>query len=110
MKILSGLKLIELEKIMEELGATKFRAKQVHNWVYSKSVSSIDEMTNLSKDFREKLKTIAVVSDTKIKVKQVSSDGTIIRIPVKDISILGRNTAHAPDAILETSISRSPLK
>ena len=40
-------------------------------------VSSIDEMTNLSKDFREQLKSIAVVTDTKIKIKQVSKDSTI---------------------------------
>ena len=77
MKVLSGLKLVELETMMEELGATKFRAKQIHNWIYSKSVSTIDEMTNLSKDFREELKTKAIVTDTKIKVKQESSDGTI---------------------------------
>lgn len=77
MKILSGLKLNELEKMMEELGATKFRAKQIHNWIYAKSVSTIDEMTNLSKDFREDLKKIANVTETKIKLKQVSSDGTI---------------------------------
>ena len=77
MKILSGLKLKDLENMMEELGATKFRAKQIHNWIYSKSVSTIDEMTNLSKDFREELKQKAIVTDTKIKVKQVSSDGTI---------------------------------
>ena len=74
---LSGLRLEELEKFLEELGATKFRAKQVHNWIYSKSVSSIDEMTNLSKDFRNELKQKAQVTETKIKVKQVSSDGTI---------------------------------
>ena len=77
MKILAGLKLEELEKMMEELGATKFRAKQIHNWIYSKSVSSIDEMTNLSKDFREALKQKATVTETKIKLKQTSSDGTI---------------------------------
>lgn len=77
MLILSGLKLKELESLMDELGATKFRAKQIHNWLYSKSVSTIDDMTNLSKDFRETLKQKAVVTDTKIKVKQVSSDGTI---------------------------------
>jgi 23S rRNA (adenine2503-C2)-methyltransferase len=62
---------------MTELKATKFRAKQIHNWIYTKSVSSIDDMTNLSKDFREQLKGIAQVTDTKIKVKQVSKDGTI---------------------------------
>lgn len=77
MLTLAGLKLNELENLMEEFGATKFRAKQIHNWIYAKSVSTIDEMTNLSKDFREELKTKAVVTETKIKVKQVSSDGTI---------------------------------
>lgn len=77
MKILAGLKLEELENIMQEMNATKFRAKQIHNWIYSKSVSTIDEMTNLSKDFREELKKDFVVTETKIKVKQVSSDGTI---------------------------------
>ncbi len=77
MEVLAGLRLEELEKIMEELGATKFRAKQIHNWIYAKSVSSIDDMTNLGKDFREELKKRFVVTDTKIKVKQVSSDGTL---------------------------------
>lgn len=67
----------ELERLMCEFGATKFRAKQIHNWIYAKSVSSIDEMTNLSKDFREQLKLMASVTETKIKVKQVSKDGTI---------------------------------
>lgn len=75
--ILAGMTLEELENLMAELKATKFRAKQIHNWIYSKSVSSVDEMTNLSKDFREQLKTIASVTDTKIKVKQTSKDGTI---------------------------------
>ena len=75
--ILAGMTLNELENLMAELKATKFRAKQIHNWIYTKSVSSIDDMTNLSKDFREQLKGIAQVTDTKIKVKQVSKDGTI---------------------------------
>lgn len=75
--ILAGMKLAELEELMSQMKATKFRAKQIHNWIYTKSVSSIDEMTNLSKDFREELKQIATVTDTKIKTKQVSKDGTI---------------------------------
>ena len=69
--------LSELENLMSDLKATKFRAKQIHNWIYTKSVSTIDEMTNLSKDFREQLKEIAAVTDTKIKVKQTSKDGTL---------------------------------
>ena len=75
--ILSGMSLEELENLMSELGATKFRAKQIHNWIYTKSVSTVDEMTNLSKDFREQLKGIASVTETKIKVKQTSKDGTL---------------------------------
>lgn len=75
--ILSGMNLSELESLMAEMKATKFRAKQIHNWIYTKSVSSIDEMTNLSKDFREELKKISSVTETKIKIKQVSKDGTI---------------------------------
>ena len=77
MKILSGLSLKEITEITEELHASKFRAKQIHNWIYHKSVSSIDEMTDLSKSFREEFKQVAVVTNTKIKVKQTSSDGTL---------------------------------
>ena len=77
MKILSGLSLKEIEEITDELKASKFRARQIHNWIYIKSVKDIDDMTDLSVKFREELKKAACVSDVKIKVKQVSSDGTI---------------------------------
>ena len=77
MHILSGLNLEEIKAVTDELHATAFRARQVHNWIYHKSVSSIDEMTDLSLKFREELKKIATVSDVKIKVKQESSDGTL---------------------------------
>ena len=77
MYILSGLTQQEIEQITDSLKASKFRARQIHNWIYLKSVSSIDEMTDLSVKFREELKKVAKVSNTKIKVKQVSSDGTI---------------------------------
>lgn len=75
--ILSGLTQKDFEQIADDLKASKFRARQIHNWIYLKSVSSIDEMTDLSKDFREKLSGIAQVSNIKIKTKQVSQDGTI---------------------------------
>lgn len=75
--ILSGLTQDELEKITESLKASKFRARQIHNWIYLKSVRSIDEMTDLAKDFRAELSKIAQVSNVKIKTKQTSEDGTI---------------------------------
>lgn len=77
MQILSGLNLAEIEKITDKLLASKFRARQIHNWIYLKSVKEVDEMTDLSVKFRDELKKVAQVTDTKIKVKQVSSDGTI---------------------------------
>lgn len=77
MNILAGMSLKEIEDLVLQLNASKFRAKQIHNWIYYKSVSSIDEMTDLSKQFREEFKQVAKVTDTQIKVKQVSSDGTI---------------------------------
>ncbi len=76
-QILSGLSLEQIEKIVDELGGSKFRAKQIFNWIYNKSVASIDEMTDLKKEFREELKKIATVTDVKIRQKQESSDGTI---------------------------------
>lgn len=75
--LLSGLTQGEFEKIAEDLKASKFRARQIHNWIYLKSAKSIDEMTDLSKDFREQLAAVAEISDIKIKTKQVSQDGTI---------------------------------
>lgn len=75
--ILSGLTQEKFEKITQDLKASKFRARQIHNWIYLKSAKSIDEMTDLSKDFREQLSKIAEVSNVKIKTKQISEDGTI---------------------------------
>ena len=77
METLSGLNLEEIENIVLPLGASKFRARQIHNWIYLKSVNKIDEMTDLSVKFRQELKEVAQVSDVKVKVKQVSNDGTI---------------------------------
>ncbi len=77
MHILTGMNLKEIESITDRLHQSKFRARQIHNWIYLKSAKSIDDMTDLSKDFREELKKVAKVSEVKIKVKQESSDGTL---------------------------------
>lgn len=54
----------------------KYRAKQVYEWIV-KGASSFDEMTNLSKPFREKLNLIYEIPRVLIETKRVSSDGTI---------------------------------
>ncbi len=76
-EILSGKNLDELKAFTKSIGESDFRARQIHNWIYLKSVSDFEQMTDLSKKTREKLAEIAVITDVKIKNKQVSHDGTI---------------------------------
>ena len=45
-----------LKEEMEALGEKPFRAKQVYEWLHVKLADDFDEMTNLSKALREKLK------------------------------------------------------
>ncbi len=75
--ILSGMSLDELTAFTDSIGESKYKAKQIHNWIYLKSVSDISQMTDISKSTRDKMSDIAVVTDVKIKNRQVSSDGTI---------------------------------
>lgn len=70
----------ELEEIKQWLtdnGEKPFRAAQIFEWLYEKRVSSFEEMTNLSKDLREKLNTHFVLTTLKTAVKQTSQDGTM---------------------------------
>lgn len=75
--VLSGLTLPELEEFVLSNNEPKFRAKQLQYWIYKKHANDFAGMSNLSKDFRKKLEDIAIVSNTKIKQKLVSTDGTI---------------------------------
>lgn len=73
---LFGKTLEELQELVEQLGMQKFTARQIANWLYVKDISSIDEMSNLSKETREKLKAgYQVGIHAPLKV-QVSADGT----------------------------------
>ena len=72
-----GKNLSELEKFMIDNNQSKYRAKQVYNWIYLKSVKSFDDMTDLPVQTRELLKEKALLSSLKIKDKQVSKDSTI---------------------------------
>ena len=74
---LSSLNLDEINELIMPLGASSFRARQIFNWVYLKSAKSIDDMTDLSKKFRDELNKIATITTSTIKRKQTSKDGTI---------------------------------
>ncbi len=73
---LFGKTLNELQELVLELGLPKFTAKQLTDWLYKKEVSSIEEMTNLSKKAREVLSKkydFGLIESTKV---QESKDGT----------------------------------
>lgn len=74
------LKSLNLEQLTEELlaiGEKKFRAKQIYSWIHEKLVDSFDEMTNLSKDLREKLKqNYTLQSMEAVEVQTSKIDGT----------------------------------
>jgi 23S rRNA (adenine2503-C2)-methyltransferase len=59
-----------------ELGLPKFTARQITDWLYKKPVSSIDEMTNLSKKTREILVEKYEFGLTGYTKVQESIDGT----------------------------------
>ena len=74
------LKSLNLEQLTEELlgiGEKKFRAKQVYSWIHEKLVDSFDDMTNLSKDLREKLnENYTLNSMDAVAVQTSQIDGT----------------------------------
>ncbi|GAA4467286.1 23S rRNA (adenine(2503)-C(2))-methyltransferase RlmN [Nemorincola caseinilytica] len=77
MKNLREIALPELESMMATIGEPKFRAKQVHEWVWQKFAADINDMTNLPKTLREKLAEQYFIPKVRINHSQYSSDGTI---------------------------------
>ena len=61
----------------EGLGEKKFRATQLFRWVHHRGVSEFDQMTDLAREFRDKLKHLAEVRALPVVQRQDSADGTI---------------------------------
>ena len=66
----------ELKEIALKVGLPAFTGKQIAQWMYGRKVRSIDEMTNISKVGRERLKEEYSLGVTLPSTCQVSSDGT----------------------------------
>ncbi|WP_141328674.1 23S rRNA (adenine(2503)-C(2))-methyltransferase RlmN [Myxococcus sp. AB025B] len=63
--------------VTEQLGERAFRAPQIYRWLHQRGATSFDEMTDLSKAFREKLKVAAEIIPLVKDLEQRSVDGTI---------------------------------
>ena len=61
----------------EGLGEKRFRATQLFRWVHQRGASDFDQMTDLAKSLREKLKTSAHIAALPVVSQHMSADGTI---------------------------------
>ena len=52
---LVGITREELTELMAGMGESKFRVKQLWNWIYNRGVTDIEDMTNISKKLRDRL-------------------------------------------------------
>ncbi len=66
-----------LAAFCERLGEKRFRAVQLFRWIHQKGASNFDEMSDLAKSLREKLKGVAHVKALDVISQHISSDGTI---------------------------------
>ena len=76
MKNLLGMTMEELKLFAVEMGEKPFRGKQIYNWL-NQGARSFDEMTNLPKTLREKLKAEAQIGGCRaIRMQEDKGDGT----------------------------------
>ncbi|MCW5588479.1 MAG: 23S rRNA (adenine(2503)-C(2))-methyltransferase RlmN [Legionellales bacterium] len=66
-----------LIQFFQQLGEPQYRATQVINWVHQRGIIDFDDMTNLSKNLRAKLKENAHIALPEIAYEKKSHDGTI---------------------------------
>ena len=67
----------QMREFFAELGEKPFRADQLVKWIYHFGEDNFDNMTNINKKLREKLKADAEIKAPEVAVEQRSADGTI---------------------------------
>jgi 23S rRNA (adenine2503-C2)-methyltransferase len=74
---LLGLPRAELETfVAERLQAKPFRARQLMKWIYRRGAADFSVMSDLSQDFRARLREVAAIAVPQIVTEQRSADGT----------------------------------
>ncbi|MBI5681574.1 MAG: 23S rRNA (adenine(2503)-C(2))-methyltransferase RlmN [Deltaproteobacteria bacterium] len=76
MQNILDLTLKDIEKHLLAAGEKPFHARQIIAWIYSRGITSFDEMTDISKGLREKVKNEFYISIPEIAATEVSFDGT----------------------------------
>jgi 23S rRNA (adenine2503-C2)-methyltransferase len=73
---LFGLDREQLRARFAEMGEKPYRADQIMQWIYRRGKDNFDEMSNISKDLRNKLAQHFVIRTPELIAEQVSQDGT----------------------------------
>jgi 23S rRNA (adenine2503-C2)-methyltransferase len=66
----------EMEALAESLGAPRYRGRQLAQWIFVKSVTDLDAMTDLPRDFRAALAATASVDVPEVERRTPSQDGS----------------------------------
>ena len=110
---LTGLTQAELSEWVETLGEPAYRGRQIFSALHHRRLRSVDEMTDLPKAFREKLKELSSASTLTVESRYVSEDGTR-RYLMKTSDNLPVETVFIPeerrDTICFSSQSGCPLQ
>ncbi len=73
----TNLTVAEIEKLVVSLGEPAYRANQLIEWVYKRLATSWDDMTDLPKLFRARLRTSVVLHTIALVREIISTDGTL---------------------------------
>ena len=76
-RVLMGMTTAALKEVAQSLGMPAFTGGQIARWLYQQHVTDIDEMTNISKQNRERLKARYTVGAMAPVDCQRSKDGTV---------------------------------
>ena len=103
----------ELAEFVQQIGEPKYRARQIFKGLHGRRLQTFDEMTDLPKNFREKLGATATAATLTVESRYVSVDGTR-RFLMKTHDNLPVETVFIPtenrDTICFSSQSGCPLK
>ncbi len=70
----------DVDAIVAELGLPLFTSKQILDWIYTKKIDSIDEMSNIAKKHRAALAAQLHMRRSKVVTTQKASDGTVKKL------------------------------
>jgi 23S rRNA (adenine2503-C2)-methyltransferase len=94
------LSLPQMIAYLEKLGESKFRAKQIYQWLWAKNVSCFDQMNNIPKALRKKLEQEFVINQSSIIASFQSSDGSIkMQVKLFDNKIIEMALIPANDRV-----------